>query len=132
MNITEIPFVSHVDIQDDLTLDILQTNQNHLKSIHAGAQFTLAESASGAYLSSLFPKLKDKVIPLLRESNIKFKKQALTKLRAFAHVEESNLQKFKKQFDTKGRGVIKVSVELKDQNNDVTAIGTFSWYISKI
>ena len=129
MNIQEIPFIAHVGVDNDLTLDLLDTNQNHLKSIHAGAQFTLAESASGHYLSSLFPELEDKVIPLLRESSIKFKRQAMSKLTAHPSIEAEDLKKFQTQFTKKGRATIKVAVHLKDQEEKITAIGNFTWYI---
>ncbi len=94
MKITDIPFISHIGISDDLTLTHSAQIQNHLQSIHAGAIFSLAESASGAYLSQKFPTLKDKVIPLLRQSDIKYKNQAFGIIKAKATAAIKSLEKF--------------------------------------
>jgi hypothetical protein len=76
MKITEIPFVSHIGIvpkdADVLMLPNYAYTQNHLQTIHAGAQYTLAETQSGYFLQNLFPKYRDKVIPLLRSCEIKY------------------------------------------------------------
>jgi hypothetical protein len=44
--------------------------------LHAGAQFTLAETQSGLYLQTLFPELESQVIAILRESKMRYKKPA--------------------------------------------------------
>jgi len=135
MKILELPINQFIKVAKDdnnLVLKLTQEIQNHVGSIHAGAQFVLAESASGVYLSELFPDLKDRVIPLLRESNIKYKKPALDTLRAYVEVEPNELERFKEQFLKKSRGTIKVTVKLKDCDANITAIATFSWIILKI
>ncbi len=117
---------------DLLTLDLSKNVENHIGSIHAGAQFTLAESASGFYLAGLFPELQDKIIPLLRSSNIKFKKIAFDTLTAYPSATADALEKFHKQFLKKGRGVVTVEVTLKNQNKEIVTIGTFSWFIKTL
>ncbi|MCK4671138.1 MAG: DUF4442 domain-containing protein [Candidatus Aegiribacteria sp.] len=42
--------------------------QNHLQTIHASAQFTLAETASGEMLRIELPELVGKVVPIFRDS----------------------------------------------------------------
>lgn len=80
MNVTKIPFVEKVGIEknnnNEFQLSFDDSVQNHLQIIHASAQFTLAETASGEILQTEFPDLVGKVVPLLRESQIKFKKPA--------------------------------------------------------
>ena len=75
MNLTEIPFVKEVGIQKsadgNLGLQFSERVFNHLQTIHASAQFALAETASGEALLALFPDLVDKVIPVLRDSQIR-------------------------------------------------------------
>jgi acyl-coenzyme A thioesterase PaaI-like protein len=135
MNIKEIPFVNLVGIEQDnkkLSLDYKDDILNHIETIHASAQFTLAETQSGVYLQTLFPDLEGKVIPVLRDSQMKFKKPALKKIFAYADILEENLTKFKEQFDKKGRATIEVNVEIKDINNTLTSQATFTWFVQKL
>ena len=64
---TDIPFVNHIGIKDEnneLSLEFKENVLNHIKTIHASAQFTLAETQSGLHLQKLFPELEGKVIPV--------------------------------------------------------------------
>jgi acyl-coenzyme A thioesterase PaaI-like protein len=99
--------------------------------MHAGAQFILAETASGEYLISLFPSLHGKVLPLLRSSSIKYKKSALGKIYTSAKLDETEKERFEKQFEKKSRATIEVEVTLKDEQDEVVAIGVFSWFVQK-
>jgi acyl-coenzyme A thioesterase PaaI-like protein len=124
----KLPISNFVGV-DKMSMDISENVKNHIGSIHAGALFVLAESASGYHLETLFPDLKDKVVPLLRESSIKYKKIALGKVTAFASVDDAKLEKFDRQFFKKGRGSVSVDVELKDEDDEVVSVGTFTWFI---
>ena len=135
MNVTEIPFVKLLDIkQEEQTLSLAYKNDvlNHVNTIHASAQFTLAETDSGLYLQKLFPELEGKVIPLLRDATIKYKKPAQEKIIAYSNVDEENLIKFREQFAKKGRGSIEVSVQVKDINDTLTAQARFTWFVQTI
>jgi len=114
-----------------LTLTLSEKNQNHVQTMHAGAQFILAETASGEYLISLFPSLHGKVLPLLRSSSIKYKKSALGKIYTSAKLDETEKERFEKQFEKKSRATIEVEVTLKDEQDEVVAIGVFSWFVQK-
>ncbi len=70
-----IPFIDHIGIKDDKLTNHKEV-QNHIGSIHAGAIFSLAEYASGEYLSQHFNSVDGSYIALLRESSIKYKKIA--------------------------------------------------------
>ena len=78
MNVVKIPFVKKTGIikteNNELILPFTTDTHNHLKTMHASAQFTLAETASGDFLQTSFPELVGKVIPVLREAKVKFKK----------------------------------------------------------
>ena len=135
MKATDIEFVKLVGIKqsgDSVSLAYKKDVQNHINTIHASAQFTLAETQSGLYLQNLFPELEGLVIPLLRESNMKYKKPALKSITAFASVKDEDKEKFLEQFSRKGRASLLVSVEVKDSDGVCTAQGTFGWFISKI
>ena len=135
MQAKDIPFVKLIDIKESeeaLSLEYKEDSLNHLKTIHAGAQFTLAETQSGLYLQSLFPELEGKVIPLLRDATIKYKKPAERKIVAIADVSQESITKFREQFAKKGRGSIDVNVIVQDSNDVVTAQATFIWFVTKV
>jgi acyl-coenzyme A thioesterase PaaI-like protein len=123
-----IPFLKIVGIKDGI-LDNHHDVQNHIGSIHAGAQFTFAETASGVYLSSLFSDKEGEYVPLLREASVKYKKQALTTLRSEVFVKEIALEKFLESYARKGRASIVAEVKLLDKVGDVTCVGSFKWYV---
>ncbi|MDF1878315.1 YiiD C-terminal domain-containing protein [Sulfurimonas sp. SAG-AH-194-C20] len=135
MRADEIEFVKLVGIEqsgDSVSLAYKKDVQSHINTIHASAQFTLAETQSGLYLQTLFPELEGKVIPLLRESSMKYKKPALKDITAFASVKDEDKEKFLELFERKGRASLSVAVEVKDSDGVCTAQGTFGWFISKI
>jgi acyl-coenzyme A thioesterase PaaI-like protein len=132
---TDIPFVKHVGIEEknnELSLNFKENILNHINTIHASAQFTLAETQSGIYLQSLFPELEGKVIPVLRDAQIKYKKPAQEKIIAFASANEEAIEKFKGQFDKKGRGSLQIGVVIKDINDVVTCQATFTWFVQAL
>jgi len=136
MNILEIPFIEKVGIQRgrEGLLSLLFNNSlhNHLKTIHASAQFTLAETSSGELLQTQFPELVGKVIPLLRESQVKYKKPATNSISAHSSIATEVLDKFNLQYSKKGRAILPVYVEIKDSENTITCTGTFTWFIQRI
>jgi acyl-coenzyme A thioesterase PaaI-like protein len=132
---TDIPFVKYVDIKEEnneLSLDFKENLLNHINTIHASAQFTLAETKSGLYLQSLFPELVGKVVPLLRDAQIKYKKPAEEKIIATASVDEEAVVKFKSQFEKKGRGSLEIRVNIKDINDIITSQATFTWFVQAL
>jgi acyl-coenzyme A thioesterase PaaI-like protein len=136
MDVTEIPFVERVGITRStkglLELPFNETIQNHLQTIHASAQFALAETASGEILQTVFPKLVGRVVPVLRESQIMFKKPATKTISAKPTVSDEAVSKFKGQFKRKGRSSISVNVEIRDSENVVTCVGVFRWFVQGI
>lgn len=136
MNVLEIPFVQKVGLSRNrdgyLTLPMDKSNENHIQTVHASAQFTLAETLSGEALQKMFPHLVGQVVPILRESEIKFKKAATGEIYGLAHIDDAIKEKFEDQLEKKGRASISVDVEIKDTNDIVTCLGRFEWFIQKI
>ncbi|MEN8215731.1 MAG: YiiD C-terminal domain-containing protein [Pseudomonadota bacterium] len=136
MNLTEIPFIKEIGIQKladgNLGLPFSEKVHNHLQTIHASAQFALAETASGEMLQRLFPDLVGKVIPVLRESQIKFRKPATKSIVAYPTVPDESVAKFNEQFSKKGRVSISITVEVRDAENTTTSTGIFKWFIQSI
>ena len=136
MNILEIPFVKKVGItktkSNELELEFSTDTHNHLETMHASAQFTLAETASGEFLQMLFPDLVGKVIPVLRDATVKFKQPAIKNVIAYPSISDEAREKFSIQFSKKGRASISVDVDIKDIENTVTCITTCNWFVQKL
>ena len=136
MDVIDIPFVKKVGIQRAVDGDpespFTKYVQNHMQTFHASAQFALAETASGEILQTLFPELVGKVIPVLRESQIKFKKPTNKDIYAYPLVSAESRTKFNEQLSKKGRALISVKVEVKDTEGTVTCTGTYNWFVQKI
>ena len=137
MKITEVPFSKHIGIENSdqanqLILPFSDHVKNHLGTFHAGAQFSLMETASGEFLQQQFPELVGKVIPVLRKAEAKYKNPATSDLKSLASVDEESLKKFSRQFQQKGRGIISVTVELIDEDGELTTSAVYEWFIRSL
>lgn len=135
MEITKVPFAQTIGLTkaEDGTLQ-LQHNKsvmNHVQTIAAAAQYSLAELACGNYLQQLFPELIGQVLPVLRDSRLKYKKPAASTISAHVSTKEKALARFNQQFEKKGRALITIDVEVKDVDGVVTSKGNFVWYVQK-
>lgn len=138
MDVTQIPFnkfieISHSNAADHvLKLGFKDNMKNHLGTFHASAQFALAEACSGFSLQKLFPQRANSVVPVLRKSDIKFKKPAQSDIQAAASISTETKEQFEHQLEKKGHATIAVPVEIMDQNGTVTMTGTYEWFVQKI
>ncbi len=135
MDVTSIPFAKHIGIEhkEMTTLKLEPTTmvQNHIETIHASAQFALAETQSGLYLEQNFETLENKVVALLRSSSVKFKSPASSTIVAHASIDEAEKEKFLKRLERKGRATILVEVKVYDVEDVCTMQGTFTWFVQK-
>lgn len=134
MDLNTIPLVKHMGLeipQQGQRLDLPFSNAmlNHVGTVHAGAQFTLAETASAHHLLSLFPELVDQVVPLLRSAAIKYRRPVTGNLHALPVVEEDAIEGFRSQFARKGRGLITVTVKLLNEVDELVAEGRYDWFV---
>jgi acyl-coenzyme A thioesterase PaaI-like protein len=136
MDVIQIPFAKHIGIEhrDENTLKLKPTQsvQNHIQSIHASAQFALAETQSGLYLQELFPEYAGKVVGLLRGSTVKYKAPAMTSIYAKATLGDEAKEKFALQIESKGRATIAIDVSVLDEEGVVTMQGVFTWFVQKL
>ncbi len=51
------------------------------------------------------------------------------KIRAHSFVEEEAIEKFKLQFTKKGRALLKIKVEVQDDNSVLTSEALFTWFV---
>ena len=136
MEVTNIPFAKHIGIErkeeGTLKLESTEVVQNHIQSIHASAQFALAETQTGLFLQLEFPELEGKAVGLLRGSTVKYKNPARTSIYAVASIEDEIKEKFLTQFMRKGRASIMVKVEVLDVEDVITMQGEFTWFVQNI
>ena len=135
MTLADIPYAHHTRITEEasrLTLHFHPDILNHIGTLHAGALFTLAETASGFYLASL---LSDEdtanMIPLLRSSEVKYKHPATGTVHATASIDEEKLAHFRSQIKRRGRATISVAIALLDENEVPCMVGEFGWYVRR-
>lgn len=141
MDITEIPFNRHIGIKKCassetalLQLDKSDSLVNHLNTVHASAQFALAEAAGGERLLRRFMDVASKgtFVPVVRDVLVKYRKPANGTLRAAADISDTDAAKALETLARKGRAVIPVEVAVIDEAGSTTMSATFSWFIQKI
>lgn len=133
MEIVQIPFVKHLGIlqQDDrLWLHPDPALENHIGTLHAGAIYTLAETASGMALMRNFPKLAGNVTVLLRSSEIRYKAPAKTTVYARAQIDNTEAKTFLERLEKRGKSSIQVKVVVKANENCIVMDGMFGWFVA--
>ena len=128
--ITSIPFVQTLGIDADLTLTPGPHLRNHLGSLHAGALFTLAESASGQFLLETFPEHKKEAIPLLRRSQITYLRPATETIHTTVEIMEDEKVRFTDRLTRKKRASVTLSVSLHTHNEEIVAKADFEWFVT--
>lgn len=99
---------------------------NHVGGLHAGAMFTLAESASGAVVLGAFSDLLDRAVPLAASAEITYRKLALGDVDAVATLVTDPAQ-VRRELDAGGLPKFDVAVELTNAGREVTATMTVRW-----
>lgn len=138
MDVSQIPFGRLVGLvrshKEDIVLELPESDDyhNHLGTVHASAQFTLAESASGEYLLHIFPDLVGNVAPMVRGVNVKYRKPAHGRLFAKASCDENVVEKVYEDLEKRGLARITVAVKIFDQNEVNTMKAKVDWVIYMI
>lgn len=131
-----IPFARHADVElvevapgrGVAVLGETPTSVNHIGSQHAGALFTLGETASGAALAGAFADLMLNIRPVASNASIEYRKLARGKITATAVTSDdpaelhSTLQRDKKV-------VFDVAVTLADEAGVTVGSMTVRWQV---
>jgi acyl-coenzyme A thioesterase PaaI-like protein len=115
-----------------LELPLTPLLKNHLGTMHAAAQFTLAEAASAECLLREFPTIAPTVVPVVRGVTLKYRKPATGDLFAYASADEATRQNLATDLANRSAARATVNVELKDAAGTVTFSGQFEWFIAKL
>ncbi len=134
MNLKDIPFAKLLDISESHSEFLFELSDNekytnHLGTVAAAAQFSLAEFASGQWMINAFPNLATQVIPVLRKSEVKFKKPAIGRVRARAIVSEETRNEFIAELTKRKRALVTVLIVIVNDDLEIVMSGTYEWFI---
>ena len=137
MDILSIPFHKHISIgRAEKSAYIFEIEErpeylNHLGTIHACVQLTLAEAASGEFLIQEFNELQNEVIPVVRKSEARYHTPANGTLYARAEFYKSDKEAVKEEIQKRSRAMLKVKVEVSDSNSKKSLTAIFDWFLAK-
>jgi acyl-coenzyme A thioesterase PaaI-like protein len=104
---------------------------NHVGTIHASVQFTLAEASSGEFLLRHLGDAQRSVFAVLRTSDVKFRKPAHGTLRASARFADGVAESLASELASRARALATVLVEVVDAQGVVTMTGQYDWFLQR-
>jgi len=137
MDVTKLPFNHFIGLKISnksdylLMLDNRTEYRNHLDTVHASAQFALAEATSGYFLLNEFSELTG-IIPVVRKVEIKYKKPATGSIFSKAQFLETEKHEVLEVLNKKGRAILKVEVSLFDETEKLIMQSVFEWFVTKL
>ncbi|MEV7329469.1 DUF4442 domain-containing protein [Micromonospora sp. NPDC093244] len=99
---------------------------NHIGGPHAGAMFTLGETASGTVVLAAFGHLLDRVVPLAVHADIDYRKLAMGPVLATARLARPALEVID-ELEAGRRPEFGVEVEIATEDGRTTATMTVIW-----
>lgn len=106
--------------------------QNHLGTMHAAAQFALAEAASAECLQRHFGALAGRVFAVVRGVEVKYRKPATGDLLAWGAPDGPTRDGVLAELAERGRATAVILIDLKDRAGTLTFHGKFDWFISQV
>jgi len=136
INVFELPFNKFIGLKSApdqeyiLMLDGKEEYLNHLETVHASAQFALAEATSGYFLQNEFQDMTN-ILPVVRKVEMKYKKPAQGAIFSKACFLNTDKQNIKEELNQKQRTLITVRVTLYDSAKNNIMQSDFEWFIAK-
>lgn len=137
IDVLDLPFNKYIGLQkasDKEYLLMLQNEEkylNHLNTVHASAQFALAEATSGFFLLGEFEGLSN-ILPVVRKVETKYKKPANGEVFSKASFLNTDKATILEELNTKQRVLITVRVLLYDSARNNTMQSDFEWFVAKV
>lgn len=133
-----IPFLSHagseiISVGDGVSEVILKQKtetSNHIGSQHAGALFTLGETASGAAFSGAMAPVLMTVRPVAAEAKIAYTKIAKGTITARGQAERPGPD-LMKELEEVGKITFNVHVTMTNDDDEEVANMTVLWHVKK-
>ena len=131
-----VPFVKHLGLEvieispGEATVRLPERTEltNHVGSQHAGALFTLAETASGAAFVGAFAERLGDVTPLARAAEISYERIARGPIDAAAKLGVP-AEEALATLDAEGKVVFPCEIDLTDANGERVATATVQWHV---
>jgi uncharacterized protein (TIGR00369 family) len=136
--ISSVPFAAHTGVE---LLELSQARgvarliqrrevSNHVKTIHAGALFTLAEAASGAAMAGIFAEHILSIRPVVSDARISYLKSARGEVTATATALAPAPELLAK-LSSEGSAIFDVQVGITDANSTTVATFVATWNVKK-
>jgi len=135
MDVAAIPFNQFLGLragEHALTLPADAKYLNHLGTVHASAQFALAEAASGQWLGDRFGEAVAQHAAVVRHADVKFRRPASGELTTRASASAGEAERFLETVASRGRATIEVRVQVLDANGTATLDSAFEWFAQRI
>lgn len=104
---------------------------NHLGTMHAAAQFALAEAASAECLQRHFGAAVGAVFAVVRGVEVKYRRPAAGDLRAYGAPDENTREHLVPDLAARGRAGALILIDLRDRAGTLTFHAKFDWFISR-
>lgn len=105
---------------------------NHLMTVHAAAQFSLAEAASAECLQRKYGPALGEVFAVVRGVEVKYRKPATADLLAYGTPDDFTREHLLAEMAARGRSKAVILIDLKDRAGTITFHGQFEWFISRV
>jgi len=131
-----VPFAGHLGLEitsigeGEATVRLPERDElgNHVGSQHAGALFTVAETASGAAFVGAFAERLGELTPLARSAEISYEKIANGPIDATAALGVDKDDALA-TLDAEGKVVFPCEIALTDLDGQLVAIATVHWHV---
>ena len=137
MDVTKLPFNQLIGLKISdkngylLLLDNRPEYRNHLDTVHASAQFALAEASSGYFLLNEFSELTG-IVPVVRKVETKYRKLATGCVFSKARFHETGKEEVLEALNQRGRALLKVEVSLLDEADVLIMQSVFEWFVTRV
>ena len=136
MNVHDLPYNNFMGIKDAedekylLELPESEKYWNHMKTVHAGALFSLAEASSGKYLLNEFANLEFAIIPVLRKASVKYSRPVEGVVKSKGVLIGKSKENIVDELIQKSRTLIDVEVILFSDSKEKVMSSVFQWFVS--
>ena len=113
-----------------LELPFTSKLHNHLGTMHAVAQFALAEAASAECLQRHFGAAVGPVFAVVRGAEVKYRKPALADLLAYGEPDQPTRDHLLAELKARDRAIANILIDLKERSGTLTFHGKFEWFIT--
>lgn len=135
LSLCDIPFSSYVGLTESdredalLMLPDASDYHNHLGTVHASAQFTLAETASGFIMQDAFGDMAADVVAVVRKAEVKYSRPAQGPLYATGRLNPDDVAAVKNDIRERGLAKVRFMVLVQNESRKTTMKAKFEWSV---